>query len=409
MYYSRAPQNNYDRSELAAGGEGGQQVRKGKKRTSRILGDKTNINDKVVAQAKKIKQCVNAEEKKRVLSKKRQVVTSVYIQKLEKIPRNLKTDSVNRNISGDFEQEMLLCEQLPKSECYLENIIFPCDVLRSTRNADLFPREYISQITRSLNMSEKKYTELFPCPNYFDRQKDIRPRMRVILFAWLTEVHLKFELKEVVLWAAFQICDRFLSKVNINRKKLQLVGCTSLWIASKYHEIYPPMAGDLVHVSDNAFTKCEIVAMECRICGVLSYQFSIPNALNFLDRYTDIAMESVKEQRMKDRVKWLARYGLERFHLNVLALKYSPSLLAAGALFAALRLTSNRWSKSCESCSDYSQEMLLSNTSSGESSIFQLFKEAIMNFDSISQEAIIYKYQKPERGSVSTLRRKVKC
>jgi len=101
---------------------------------------------------------------------------------------------------------------------------------------------------------------------------------------------MKFELREVVLWAAFQICDRYLSKVNINREKLQLVGCTALWIASKYHEIYPHLADNLVHVSDNAFTKGDIVEMECRMCDVLSFQFSIPTAFQFLDRYTNIAM-----------------------------------------------------------------------------------------------------------------------
>jgi len=189
---------------------------------------------------------------------------------------------------------------------------------------------------------------------------------------------------------------------------LQLVGCTSLWIASKYHEILPPLAADLVHVSDNAFSKDKIIAMERRICDVLSYQFSIPNVFNFLDRYTKIAVESIEEPRLKKRVKWLARYGLERFHLNVIALRYCPSLLAAGALFTALRLTSNGWSRLCEECSDFSQEALLSNLD-GESSIFELFKRAIMNFESKSHQAIIYKYKKQERGCVSTLRRKEKC
>jgi len=402
-------QENPRRSEFPAGGQGGHLVRKGIKRTSRIFGDKTNFNAQFEAQAKKLKQFVNKNWKENIAVKQPGVVSSVCIQVQEESSRRMKkTSGVHRDISKDFDQETETCKKGKRSEHQPPNVIFSCDILRFKMDVHLFPKEYILPITRSIDNNEKKYAELFPCPNYFDNQKDIKPRMRTILLAWMTEVHIKFELKEVVLWAAFQICDRFLSKVNINRKKLQLVGCTSLWIASKYHEIYPPLAADLVHVSDNAFTKNEIVAMEIRICNVLSYQFSIPNAFQFLDRYTNVAMESVSGSRLKKRVKWLARYGLERFHLNVRALKYCPSLLAAGALFAALKLTSNRWSRSCENCSGYSQQQLLSDVSAREISIFELIKGAIMNFESKSHQAVIHKYKTPDRGSVSTLRRKGK-
>jgi len=283
------------------------------------------------------------------------------------------------------------------------NAIFPIDVVRCRRDGHLFSSGYVSAVTKSMNLNESNSADFFPSANYLETQNDIKPRMRKILFAWITEVHLKFELREVVLWATFQICDRFLSKVNINRRKLQLVGCTALWIASKYHEIYPPMVADLVHVSVNAFSIDDVVEMERRICSALGFQFSIPNAFQFLDRYTNVAMESIKETRLKNRVKWLARYGMERFHIQVKALQYTPSLLAAGALFTALKLTSNRWSKSCASCSGYTEDDLKSK------SIFELIKKAIMDFESQSQQAIICKYSIPERGSVSTLRRKENC
>jgi len=225
----------------------------------------------------------------------------------------------------------------------------------------------------------------------------------------MTEAHLKFKLKEVVLWVAFQICDRFLSKSNINRNKLQLVGCTSLWIASKYHEIYPPMACDLVYFSHKAFTKKSIIEMECRICETLDFQFSIPNAFQFLERYTDVALCSIQEPLLKTRVKWLARYGMERLHMQVKALKYTPSLLAAGALYAALKLTSHRWTKSCESCSGYTEEQINPKVlPAGEQAIFVLIKMAILDFDSQSHQAIIFKYKTPERGCVSRLRKKEK-
>jgi len=287
--------------------------------------------------------------------------------------------------------------------------IFSCDVLKCLLHGHLFSWGYVQSVHRSMIDNETKYADLLPNPSYFLNQTNIRPQMRTILFSWITEVHLEFELKEVVLWASFQIFDRFLSKVDVHRSNLQLVGCTSLWIACKYHEIHPPLASDLVHMSDNAFTKDDIIGMEVQMCESLNYKFPIPNAFQFLERFTEVAIASVKGHRLKRRVKYLARYGMERYHLNVKVLQYCPSLLAAGALLAALKLTSHRWTSLCECVSGYSESTLLSSVSQlGEQPIFLQIKKAVMNFNSPLHRAIIFKYKKANRGSVSALRKKGK-
>ena len=104
-----------------------------------------------------------------------------------------------------------------------------------------------------------------PVPNYMDYQKDIHPSMREILNDWLIEVHLKFNLLPETLYLTINLIDRFLSLHSVNRNKLQLVGVTAMLIASKYEEIYPPIVSDFVYITDNAYTKEEILAMEERI------------------------------------------------------------------------------------------------------------------------------------------------
>jgi len=283
---------------------------------------------------------------------------------------------------------------------------YPCYIKKFIKDGHLFSRDYIENIAKSLAQNEEKCVDLFPDPHYFPSQSDIRPRMRTILFTWMTEVHMKYGMKrDVILWAAFQICDRYLSRVDSHRRELQLIGCTALWIASKYHEIHPPLANDFVNISDNAFTKNDLFTMEARICQVLNYQFTIPNAFQYLDRYTDIALDSVHELKVKNRVKWLARYGMERFNLHVHALEYCPSLLAAGALFAALKLTSYNWTKECELCSGYRIQNFLASTGH-ELNLFEKYKKSILDFDSDLHRAVVEKYRSSERGSVSTLRKK---
>jgi hypothetical protein len=86
--------------------------------------------------------------------------------------------------------------------------------------------------------------------------------MRAILIDWLIEVHLKFKLLPETLFLTVNLIDRFLEKAVIQRTKLQLVGVTSMLIASKYEEIYAPEVRDFVYITDKAYSKEEILKME---------------------------------------------------------------------------------------------------------------------------------------------------
>ena len=92
-------------------------------------------------------------------------------------------------------------------------------------------------------------------PVYMEDQPHINERMRSILVDWLVEVHLKFKLVPETLYLTINLIDRYLEKQEVSRPKLQLVGVTSLLIASKYEEIYPPELRDLVYICDRAYTR----------------------------------------------------------------------------------------------------------------------------------------------------------
>jgi hypothetical protein len=95
-------------------------------------------------------------------------------------------------------------------------------------------------------------------PAYMENQPHINERMRSILVDWLVEVHLKFKLVPETLYLTIHLVDRYLQIKDVSRPKLQLVGVTSLLIASKYEEIYPPELRDLVHICDRAYTRTEV-------------------------------------------------------------------------------------------------------------------------------------------------------
>lgn len=119
-------------------------------------------------------------------------------------------------------------------------------------------------------------------------QSDITEKMRAILVDWLIDVHLKFKLLPETLFLTINITDRYLSKVNINRKILQLVGVSAMFIASKYEEIYAPELKDFVFVTDQAYTREEVLEMEGHILTVLGFDFGYASPLRFLDRYAKL-------------------------------------------------------------------------------------------------------------------------
>jgi len=70
---------------------------------------------------------------------------------------------------------------------------------------------------------------------------------------------------------------------------LHLLGVTALLISTKYEEIYPPELKDLLSVSENKFTKTEVLKMESRILSALDFNFTSPSSLRFLERYRKLS------------------------------------------------------------------------------------------------------------------------
>jgi len=63
----------------------------------------------------------------------------------------------------------------------------------------------------------------------------------------------------------------------------------ALLIATKYEEIYPPELKDLLSVSENKFTKEEVLKLEFDILTTLDFNFFVPSLLRFLQRYRKLS------------------------------------------------------------------------------------------------------------------------
>jgi len=109
--------------------------------------------------------------------------------------------------------------------------------------------------------------------------------MRHILIDWLIDVHLKFKLRKEVLFLAVNLIDRTLEIEKIDKCEFQLLGITSLFIASKYEEIYPPPLSEYSYVCADAYVDEDILEMESRILNAVEFNLLYSSQISIFELY----------------------------------------------------------------------------------------------------------------------------
>jgi G2/mitotic-specific cyclin 1/2 len=164
-----------------------------------------------------------------------------------------------------------------------------------------------------------------------DHQEDLEWKMRGILVDWLIEVHTRFHLLPETLFLAVNIIDRFLSTKVVQLDRLQLVGVTAMFIASKYEEVLSPHVANFRHVADDGFTEAEILSAERYVLTALNYDLSYPNPMNFLRRIS-------KADNYDIQTRTLGKYLMEISLLDHRFMHFLPSHVAAASMYLARKI-----------------------------------------------------------------------
>ncbi|BAF16904.1 Os05g0237100, partial [Oryza sativa Japonica Group] len=140
----------------------------------------------------------------------------------------------------------------------------------------------------------------------------------------------------------------------INRRKMQLLGVACLLIASKYEEICPPQVEELCYISDNTYTKDEVLKMEASVLKYLKFEMTAPTTKCFLRRFLRAAQ--VCHEAPVLHLEFLANYIAELSLLEYSLICYVPSLIAASSIFLAkfiLKPTENPWNSTLSFYTQY--------------------------------------------------------
>ncbi|XP_070606016.1 LOW QUALITY PROTEIN: cyclin-A1 [Erythrolamprus reginae] len=276
---------------------------------------------------------------------------TVYINKVEERSKNdcIAAEEVEYSMC-----ETETCAIKPNLHLLLNlSTVSPMLVDKSLQNEDcegdeldISIDEYAEDIHNYLRDAEVRYK---PRPCYMRKQPDITSGMRAILVDWLVEVGEEYKLQTETLYLAVNYLDRFLSCMSVLRGKLQLVGTAAMLLAAKYEEIYAPEVEEFVYITDDTYSKKQLLRMEHLLLKVLAFDLTVPtvnqSSFNTYQRHS----VSLKTENFARYIAELSLLEADPF------LKYLPSQMAAAA-YCLANYTVNRhfWPETLAAFTGYS-------------------------------------------------------
>mmetsp|Transcript_28634 Transcript_28634/g.31804 ORF Transcript_28634/g.31804 Transcript_28634/m.31804 type:complete len:365 (+) Transcript_28634:44-1138(+) len=188
---------------------------------------------------------------------------------------------------------------------------------------------YAEDIRATMLKNEEKQRNFKSQYSFEKVQTQINLNMRAILVDWLVEVAEEYKLRRQTLFLAVHYVDRYTALRTVERSDLQLIGITCMFIASKYEEIHPPPVDEFVYISDNTYTREQIITMETEILVTLKFELTISTVHSFLSHF-------LVGCAVSDIFQHLCHYFSETTLVHKTFWQYDPSTIAAAIIYLAL-------------------------------------------------------------------------
>ena len=151
-------------------------------------------------------------------------------------------------------------------------------------------REMFSKYVRddySNSILDSLLKDDFICENFLGVHK-VTPRMRARMADWMIEVLSNYNCDNLTYFESINIMDRFFKECNDKKielipEDLHLIGVTSMFISSKYHDIRPLRLKTVQEKIAHGKLSCEeIKNKEDEISRFLNYSFGLPTIWDFI-------------------------------------------------------------------------------------------------------------------------------
>jgi hypothetical protein len=154
-----------------------------------------------------------------------------------------------------------------------------------------YVNEYLEDILETLLVEENKLLEnKYINPYYLENPDcEITPEMRTVAVDWLVLIHHKiFKFKENTFFLTIQLFDRYLSNIILSIEKTELLLLTSFSLASKHEEVEYVNMKETLQLSQNKFSKEDIVKMEYNILKQIDFEILAPTMCDYYQIFSFI-------------------------------------------------------------------------------------------------------------------------
>ena len=197
-------------------------------------------------------------------------------------------DSKSKNTKNDIKINSKVSSL--NLENLLININFNKNKIEKDEYRSMFSKyvrdDYSNSIIKSL-LEDEQINE-----NYLENHK-ITERMRTRMVDWMIEVLSNYHCDESTYFESINLMDRYFKQCKVKNQilepaELHLIGVTSMFIASKYQDIYP-LRLKIVQdkIAHNKLTCQEIKNKEDEIMRYLSYNIGLPTMWDFITLFME--------------------------------------------------------------------------------------------------------------------------
>ncbi|KAI3382560.1 hypothetical protein SNEBB_003710 [Seison nebaliae] len=168
-------------------------------------------------------------------------------------------------------------------------------------------------------------------------------RYRMTIVDWIVEVCDEYSMHTEVAYLAVAYADRYLSKREIPKNKLQLLAIACILIAAKYEEIYPPEMSDCIFVTEKSYDASQICQMEISILKEIDFKTAVITPLFFMKYYLKKSPVPIPR-----KIEFLIRFVLEYLMGNGEAYySIDSGMLTAATIYFACTLynETHLWSR----------------------------------------------------------------
>uniref|UniRef100_A0A8D0SW64 G1/S-specific cyclin-E1 n=1 Tax=Sus scrofa TaxID=9823 RepID=A0A8D0SW64_PIG len=234
-----------------------------------------------------------------VRSRKRKANVAVFLQDpdedVAKIDRTVRSQCGNQPWDNNAACENP-CSFIPTPDKEEDELVYPNSVYKpqSCTPSRASPLPILNwanreEVWKIMLNKEKTYLR---DKHLMQRHPLLQPKMRAILLDWLMEVCEVYKLHRETFYLAQDFFDRYMAtQQNVVKTLLQLIGISSLFIAAKLEEIYPPKLHQFAYVTDGACSGDEILTMELIIMKALKWHLSPLTIVSWLNVYMQVLLD----------------------------------------------------------------------------------------------------------------------